>query len=78
MSGQVGVSLRDVMLSQLNYRASAYLNGGATPQRYPFGAHSYYVPAQLFTTADGYLARSKCRTSRPPTRRHRALTSMAG
>jgi crotonobetainyl-CoA:carnitine CoA-transferase CaiB-like acyl-CoA transferase len=54
--GQVDVSLRDVMLSQLNYRASAYLNDGAEPKRYPFGAHSYYVPAQLFSTADGYLA----------------------
>jgi len=54
--GQVDVSLRDVMLSQLNYRASAYLNDGAEPQRYPYGAHSYYVPAQLFGTADGYLA----------------------
>jgi len=54
--GQVDVSLRDVMLSQLNYRASAYLNDGAVPLRYPYGAHSYYVPAQLFETADGYLA----------------------
>jgi CoA:oxalate CoA-transferase len=54
--GQVDVSLRDVMLSQLNYRASAYLNEGAEPRRYPFGAHSYYVPAQLFSTADGVLA----------------------
>jgi CoA:oxalate CoA-transferase len=54
--GQVDVSLRDVMLSQLNYRASAYLNDGAEPHRHPFGAHSYYVPAQLFPTADGYLA----------------------
>ncbi len=54
--GQVDVSLRDVMLSQLNYRASAYLNDGAEPRRYPFGAHSYYVPAQLFPTAEGYLA----------------------
>ena len=54
--GQVDVSLRDVMLSQLNYRASAYLNDGVAPQRYPYGAHSYYVPAQLFPTADGYLA----------------------
>src|SRR4051812_25329803 len=54
--GQVDVSLRDVMLSQLNYRASAYLNDGVEPQRHPNGAHSYYVPAQLFTTADGYLA----------------------
>lgn len=54
--GQVEVSLRDVMLSQLNYRASAYLNDGVEPQRLPNGAHSYYVPAQLFPTADGYLA----------------------
>ncbi len=54
--GQVDVSLRDVMLSQLNYRASAYLNDSIEPRRYPFGAHSYYVPAQLFATADGYLA----------------------
>jgi CoA:oxalate CoA-transferase len=54
--GQVDVSLRDVMLSQLNYRASAYLNDGASPLRYPFGAHSYYVPAQLFSTKEGHLA----------------------
>lgn len=54
--GQVEVSLLDVMLSQLNYKASAYLNDGAEPQRYPHGAHSYYVPAQLFPTAEGYLA----------------------
>ena len=54
--GQVDVSLRDVMLSQLNYRASAYLNEGTEPRRMPYGAHSYYVPAQLFPTAEGYLA----------------------
>lgn len=54
--GQVDVSLRDVMLSQLNYHASAYLNDGVEPQRRSFGAHSYYVPAQMFPTADGYLA----------------------
>ncbi|OUZ05433.1 Crotonobetainyl-CoA:carnitine CoA-transferase [Mycobacterium avium subsp. paratuberculosis] len=54
--GQVDVSLRDVMLSQLNYHASAYLNSGVEPQRRPHGAHSYYVPAQLFPTAEGYLA----------------------
>lgn len=54
--GQVDVSLRDVMLSQLNYRASAWLNDGVEPRRLPYGAHSYYVPAQLFPTADGYLA----------------------
>src|SRR5215470_19897733 len=54
--GQVEVSLRDVVMSQLNYRASAWLNDGVAPQRHPNGAHSYYVPAQLFPTADGYLA----------------------
>lgn len=54
--GQVDVSLRDVMLSQLNYRASAYLNEGVEPRRMPNGAHSYYVPAQLFPTSDGTLA----------------------
>ncbi|HEX5144812.1 MAG TPA: CoA transferase [Mycobacterium sp.] len=54
--GQVDVCLRDVMLSQLNYHASAYLNSGVVPQRHPYGAHSFYVPAQLFSTADGYLA----------------------
>ena len=54
--GQVDVSLQDVMLSQLNYRAAAFLNDGVEPQRYPYGAHSYYVPAQLFSTADGFLA----------------------
>ena len=50
------ICLRDVLLSQLNYHAAAYLNSGVTPQRRPFGAHSFYVPAQLFPTADGYLA----------------------
>ncbi|MGV9636853.1 CaiB/BaiF CoA transferase family protein [Nocardia rhamnosiphila] len=54
--GQIDVSLRDVMLSQLNYHAAAYLDNGTEPQRRPYGAHSYYVPAQLFPTAQGYLA----------------------
>jgi CoA:oxalate CoA-transferase len=54
--GQVEVSLRDVMLSQLNYRASAFLNGDHEPRRLPMSAHPYYVPAQLFPTAQGYLA----------------------
>lgn len=54
--GQVDVSLRDVMLSQLNYHASAYLNNGVEPARRQYGAHSHYVPAQLFPTSDGYLA----------------------
>ena len=54
--GQVDVSMREVMLSQLNYRAAAWLNDGLEPRRRPSGAHSYYVPAQLFPTAQGYLA----------------------
>jgi CoA:oxalate CoA-transferase len=54
--GQVDVSLFDVMLAQLNYKAAAYLNGGGAPVRQPLGAHNFYVPAQLFETASGYLA----------------------
>jgi CoA:oxalate CoA-transferase len=54
--GQVDVSLFDVMLAQLNYKAAAYLNGGDVPVRHALGAHTFYVPAQLFETASGYLA----------------------
>jgi crotonobetainyl-CoA:carnitine CoA-transferase CaiB-like acyl-CoA transferase len=54
--GQVEVSLFDTMLSQLNYKAAAYLNGGQVPPRQPAGGHSFYAPAQLFPTKDGYLA----------------------
>ncbi|MGN6472529.1 MAG: CaiB/BaiF CoA transferase family protein, partial [Mycobacteriales bacterium] len=54
--GQVDVSLFDTMPSQLNYKAAVYLNGGDVPPRQPAGGHSFYVPAQLFPTADGYLA----------------------
>ncbi|MGW1028934.1 CaiB/BaiF CoA transferase family protein [Streptomyces sp. NPDC002577] len=54
--GQVEVSLRDVMLSQLNYRAAAWLNEGTPPRRLPGGAHSFYTPAQLFPTGEGHLA----------------------
>jgi crotonobetainyl-CoA:carnitine CoA-transferase CaiB-like acyl-CoA transferase len=54
--GQVDVSLFDAMLSQLNYKAAAYLNGGDVPTRQPLGAHTFYVPAQLFETASGHLA----------------------
>jgi crotonobetainyl-CoA:carnitine CoA-transferase CaiB-like acyl-CoA transferase len=54
--GQVDVSLFDTMLSQLNYKAAAYLNGGQVPPRQPAGGHSFYAPAQLFPTKDGYLA----------------------
>jgi CoA:oxalate CoA-transferase len=54
--GQVDISLFDVMLSQLNYKAATYLNGGGSPKRESLGAHAFYVPAQLFETADGYVA----------------------
>jgi CoA:oxalate CoA-transferase len=54
--GQVDVSLFDTLLSQLNYKAAAYLNGGDAPTRQPLGAHTFYVPAQLFETASGHLA----------------------
>jgi crotonobetainyl-CoA:carnitine CoA-transferase CaiB-like acyl-CoA transferase len=54
--GQVDISLFDVMLSQLNYKAAAYLNSGEPPTRQRLGAHTFYVPAQLFETASGHLA----------------------
>lgn len=54
--GQVEVSLFDALLAQLNYKAAGYLNGGPPPGRRPLGGHQFYVPAQLFETADGYLA----------------------
>jgi CoA:oxalate CoA-transferase len=54
--GQVDVSLYDVMLSQLNYLAATYLTSGQEPTRLPCGGHSYFVPAQIFTTGDGNLA----------------------
>ena len=54
--GQVDVSLYDTMLSQLNYKAAAYLNAGTVPVRQVMGAHNFYVPAQLFETRDGHLA----------------------
>jgi CoA:oxalate CoA-transferase len=54
--GQLDVSMYDVTLSQLNYRAAAVLNGGVEPTRATLGAHGYYAPAQMFPTADGHLA----------------------
>jgi crotonobetainyl-CoA:carnitine CoA-transferase CaiB-like acyl-CoA transferase len=54
--GQVDVSLHDVVLSQLNYKAAAYLNGGEAPVRHAAGSHAFYVPAQLFETRDGHVA----------------------
>jgi crotonobetainyl-CoA:carnitine CoA-transferase CaiB-like acyl-CoA transferase len=54
--GQVEVSLFDTLLAQLNYKAATYLNGGPVPGREALGGHQFYVPAQLFETAEGYLA----------------------
>jgi crotonobetainyl-CoA:carnitine CoA-transferase CaiB-like acyl-CoA transferase len=54
--GQIDVALYDTLLSQLNYLASSYLNAGQSPERHPNGAHAYFVPAQIFRTADGHIA----------------------
>jgi crotonobetainyl-CoA:carnitine CoA-transferase CaiB-like acyl-CoA transferase len=54
--GQVDVALYDTMLSQLNYVAAEYLNGGEQPARHPLGGHPFFVPAQIFPTTDGYIA----------------------
>lgn len=54
--GQVDISLYDTLLSQLNYLAAAWLNGGERPERHPSGGHNFFVPAQIFATADGHIA----------------------
>ncbi|MFZ5510167.1 MAG: CaiB/BaiF CoA transferase family protein [Pseudomonadota bacterium] len=53
--GQVDIAMYDVMLSQLNYLAGAWLNAGERARRYPRSAHPYIVPAQIFPTRDGWL-----------------------
>jgi len=53
--GQIDLSMYDVMLSQLNYLAGAWLNAGERAERMPRSAHPYIVPAQIFETADGWL-----------------------
>jgi len=53
--GQVDVAMYDVMLSQLNYLASAALNAGESIERLAHSSHPYLVPAQIFPTADGWL-----------------------
>jgi crotonobetainyl-CoA:carnitine CoA-transferase CaiB-like acyl-CoA transferase len=53
--GQVDIAMYDVMLSQLNYLAGAWLNSGERAERLARSAHPYIVPAQLFATADGWL-----------------------
>jgi crotonobetainyl-CoA:carnitine CoA-transferase CaiB-like acyl-CoA transferase len=54
--GQVDIAMYDVMLSQLNYLAGAWLNAGERASRYPLSAHPYIVPAQIFPTRDGWMA----------------------
>ena len=54
--GQVDVAMYDVMLSQLNYVASASLNAGERARRFAGSAHPYIVPAQVFATRDGWLS----------------------
>jgi len=54
--GQVDIALYDTLLSQLNYLAAAYLNAGEKPERLASGAHSIFVPAQIFRTRDGHVA----------------------
>lgn len=54
--GQVDVAMYDVMLSQLNYLASAALNAGEAVGRFAWSSHPYLVPAQIFPTADGWLS----------------------
>ncbi len=54
--GQLDIAMYDVMLSQLNYLAGAWLNAGERAARLAHSAHPYIVPAQLFATRDGWLA----------------------
>ncbi len=54
--GQLDIAMYDVMLSQLNYLAGAWLNAGERAARFAHSAHPYIVPAQLFATRDGWLA----------------------
>ena len=53
--GQVDIAMHDVMLSQLNYLAGAWLNAQEKPVRQSLSAHPYIVPAQVFASADGWL-----------------------
>ena len=47
--------MHDVMLSQLNYVASAWLNSGVRAERQPRSSHPFIVPAQVFETRRGWL-----------------------
>jgi crotonobetainyl-CoA:carnitine CoA-transferase CaiB-like acyl-CoA transferase len=54
--GQIDLAMYDVMLSQLNYIASAEMNADVTTKRLAGSAHPYIVPAQVFATKAGWLA----------------------
>jgi crotonobetainyl-CoA:carnitine CoA-transferase CaiB-like acyl-CoA transferase len=47
--------LFDVALHQLSYPATWYLNEGTETKRMVRSAHPFIAPAQLFTTADGWI-----------------------
>jgi crotonobetainyl-CoA:carnitine CoA-transferase CaiB-like acyl-CoA transferase len=51
----VDVSLFDTALSNLNYLAAWFLNGGHAQGREPRGAHPSLTPSQLYRTADGWI-----------------------
>ena len=53
--GQVDIAMYDVMLSQLNYIAGAWLNAREPARRMDRSAHPYIVPAQIFPTRDGWI-----------------------
>jgi CoA:oxalate CoA-transferase len=53
--GQIDLSMRDCMLSQMNYLACAYLSVGEVPRRVANGGHPYIVPAQTFATRDDHV-----------------------
>lgn len=86
--GQIDVSLYDTLMSQLNYVAGAFLNGGQVPERHTGGGHPFIVPAQLFRTRDGHLAlfithdnfwaRFASEVGRPDWLDHPDFASMAG
>lgn len=54
--GQIDIAMYDVMLSQLNYIAGAWLNAREPARRMERSAHPYIVPAQIFATRDGWIA----------------------
>ena len=54
--GQIDLAMYDVMLSQMNYLAGAWLNAGEPASRYASSAHPYVVPAQIFATKDSWIS----------------------